>query len=587
MRSPIPFLMTIEDAGDGGPQTRRALAIVSSALALLLVIAGLAIGPASARAGTWNIYPTITNATGSDAPTCSGGSAGGCIVQESAGIVDGNWTSSPAGGNRWLANGSSDYPNFDAPHLAEGADGYWAYTMPDGSQFSIAAEDDQGFTDLTNQAYAGCGVKPGSGPSGSGYTCLARYPSGTNGDPSSSNFRPTFTFSSAAGPVQQYTAAGQVCSTTTGQALCGAGLQCGPVNTKDINGMDCVKQAAAPGVAQWSPTDPNNPMWLNFVNLGDSPVMMANLNYIPLAWESGTGPNYTLGCTMQGKGDTCSLPTTGACSVSSSSCGSDAIVMIPQNGWYAGSVMVMQQAVIPFEMADDLGAQLDQVIQSVIWHAFSSVPQPSAPSEAAIVKPRITKLRASAAKTTKQTKASKAKDDEAEKTKKAKDGKAQSRATKKAKARKASGVEVTYRNIGKARSVLTFAQERPGVRQGGKCIAATAKGKRRSGASCRRWVTLPGVAERTSTHAVWTPNGGKACPKAAKPGPKKGGRCQQRVAIRGHQQHQDVAGVNRVSVTKLGGRKLAAGRYRVTVRSLAGTARSAPASTTFRIGKAS
>lgn len=562
MRSPIPFLMTIETADVGGPEARRTLAIVSGVLALLLTIAGLAIGPPSARAGTWNISPTITNATGSDAPTCSGGSAGGCIVQESAGIVDGNWTSSPAGGNRWLANGSSDHPNFDAPYLAEGADGYWAYTMPDGSQFSIAAEDDQGITDLTNQAYPGCGIKQGSGPSPEGFTCLATYPSGTNGDPSSSNFKPTFTFSSYGGEQPAFTAAGQTCSTTTGATLCGAGLQCAEVqHNMPVN---CKGQTAAPGTGQWSPSDPNNPMWLNFVNLGDSPVMMANLAFIPLVEGWGSGPNYTQACTMQSKGDSCALRTLGGCSISKASCGSDAIQMIPQNGWSAGSVMVMQQAEITTGMLNDLGGQLDSVIEGVIWHAFSSVPQPSGE----IVAPRITKLRASAAKPADGGKT----------------GKAKSRA---AKASTDPSVRITYRNVRDARSVLTFAQERTGLRQGGKCVAATASAKRRGGASCKRWVTLPGVKARTSSHQLWTPKGGKACPKAAKPGPKKGGRCQQRVDLRGHRQQHDVAGVNRVTVTKVGGRKLTAGRYRVSVRSLAGTATSAQASTTFRIGKAS
>lgn len=486
---------------------------------------------------------------------------------ESAGIVDGDWTSTPDGGNRWLPNGSSDHPNFDAPHLAEGADGYWAYSMPDGSLFSIAAEDDQGVTDATNEAYAGCGVAPGRGPAPEGTTCLASYPSGTNGDPSSSDFKPTFTFSSAAGPVPAHTAAGQVCSTTSGSARCGAGLQCAPVDTNRVGGVACKDQASAPGAGQWSPTDPNNPMWLNFVNLGDSPVMMANLNIIPLTEGWGSGPNYTLACTMQNKGDSCALMTSGGCSVwKAPNCGSDAIQMIPQNGWMAGSVMVMQQAAVTKGMAGNIAGEIDAVIQSVIWHALTSVPQPSPPTppvKGATAKPRITKLRATVTKTKTKTK------------------------TKAAKASAARAVEVTYRNGRPARSVLTFAREQTGIRQGGKCVAATAQAKRRGGAACRRWATLPGVAVRTSTHQLWTPKGNKACPKTAKPGPRNGSRCQQRSELRGHQQNKDTAGVNRVTVSKVGGKRLAAGHYRVSVRSLAGNVTSAQASTTFRIGKAS
>lgn len=534
----------------------------AAAATLLLLAVGLVAVPTAAQAGTWNIYPTITNDTGSDAPTCSGGAPGGCMYLESAGIVDGDWTSTPAGGNRWLPNGSSDSPNFDAPHLAEGADGYWAYSMPDGSLFSIAAEDDQGITDLTNEAYAGCGVAPGNGPAPEGTTCLASYPPGTNGDPSSSNFRPSFTFSSYAGETPPATAAGQVCSTTTGATLCGAGLQCAPVDVNKTGGVACKDQAVAPGAGQWSPTDQNNPTWLNFVNLGDSPVMMANLNIIPLVEGWGSGPNYTLACTMQSKGDSCALMTSGGCSVwKPPHCGSDAIQMIPQNGWSAGSVMVMQQAVITQGMADNLGGQLDSVIESVIWHAISSPTQPSAPSSGEAVKPRITKLRASATTP-----------------------KAATRASRK---RPARAVQVTYRNARSARSVLTFSREERGLRQGGRCVAATAKAKRRGGASCKRWVTLPGVATRTTSHELWSPKGNKACPKGAKRGPKNGSRCQQKSQLRGHQQHKDVAGVNRVTVSKVGGKRLAAGRYRVAVRSLAGNVKSSQVSTTFRIGKAS
>ncbi|MFA4929515.1 MAG: hypothetical protein WC558_13435 [Patulibacter sp.] len=532
-------------------------------MALFLTIVGLTFGPAAAQAGTWDIFPTITNQTGSDAPTCSGGASGGCMYLQSAGIVDGDWKSTPAGGNRWLPNGSSDNPNFDAPHLAEGADGYWAYSMPDGSLFSIAAEDDQGVTDLTNEAYAGCGVAPGKGPAPEGTTCLATYPPGTNGDPSSSDFKPQFTFYSYGGPTPPFTAAGQVCSTTTGSTRCGAGFQCAPVDTGRVGGVGCRDQAAAPGAGQWSPTDPNNPMWLNFVNLGDSPVMMANLNTIPLTEGWGSGPNYTLACTMQNKGDSCAFMTSGGCSMwKAPNCGSDAIQMIPQDGWTTGSVMVMQQASVTKGMAEDLAGEIDAVIQSVIWHALTSPTAPSAPS-GETVKPRITKLRASIVPAVKKAKAAKA------------------------KSSTAPAVQVAYRNAARARSVLTFARETPGLRQGGRCVAATAKAKQRGGASCKRWTTLPGVATRTSTHELWTPKGGKACPKAAQRGPKKGSRCQQRSSLRGHQQNADVAGVNRVTVSKVGGKKLAAGRYRVSVRSLAGTVKSAQTATTFRIGKAS
>lgn len=541
---------------------------------VLCAVAWLAVAPSSSQAGTWNIYPTVTNATGSTAANCANPGEQGCMFLESSGLVDGDWTppsGRPAGGLRQLPASSGptvganvDYPYFDAPHLAEGADGYFAYAMPDGSEFSFVAEDDQGVTDLTNEAYAGCGAKQGQGPVA--YTCLAAYPAGTNGDPSSSDFKPSFTFYPNVGTAAPFTAAGQVCSTTTGSALCGAGLQCAPVNPNVVGGISCGDQAPAPGTGQWSPTDPNNPMWLNFVNTGDSPVMMANLNTIPLTQPRGSGPNDTLACTMQSKGDSCAFMTSGGCSQwKPPHCGSDAISMTTLNGWSTGSVMVMQQASVPKRMADDLSGQLNAEIESMIWHAFSSVHQPSAPtSEAANAgQPQITNLRASTAAAG-----------------------AGARAASKAKPAKAkatpNAVQVSYRNTRVARSVLTVARERPGVRRGGRCVAPTRK-TRTGGKRCPRWVDLPGVGTKTSTHTVWTPRGNRPCPADAKRGPKNGGRCQQRKALRGHQQHRDRPGTNRVAITRVGGKRLAAGRYRVTVSSLAGTAQGGPAATTFRI----
>lgn len=540
----------------------------AAAIAVLCALAWLAVAPSSSQAGTWNIYPTITNATGSTAANCASAGDQGCIFLESSGLVDGDWTPPsglPAGGLRQLpANGGAnvDRPNFDAPHLAEGADGYFVYAMPDGSEFSLAAEDDQGVTDLTNEAYAGCGAKPGQGPVA--YTCLAAYPAGTNGDPSSSDFKPSFTFYPNVGMTAPFTAAGQVCSTTTGSALCGAGLQCAPVNPKITGGIACYNQAPAPGTGQWSPTDPNNPMWLNFVNTGDSPVTMANLNTIPLIPGGGPGPNDTLACTMQNKGDSCAFMTSGGCSQwKPPHCGSDAISMTTLNGWSEGSVMVMQQASVPKVMADDLGGQLNAEIESIIWHEFSSVHQPSAPTSGAISgQPQITSLRASTVATGAGARA-------------ASKGKP-------AKAKAKPAVQVSYRNTRAARSVLTVARERPGVRRGGRCVAPRRK-TGTSGKRCTRWVDLPGVGTKTSTHNVWTPRGDRPCPATAKRGPKNGGRCQQRNALRGHQQHRDRAGANRVAITRVGGKRLAAGRYRVTVSSLAGTAKGRPAATTFRI----
>jgi hypothetical protein len=531
--------------------------VVRAALVLLATLASLTIGSASAHAGTWNIFPSIENVTGSSAPTCPSGIAGqGCIVLESAGIVDGDWTSSPAGGNRGVPSGSSDQPNFDAPHLAEGADGYWAYEMPDGSQFSLVAEDDQGVVDAVNQAYPGCGVAPGQGPSPEGFTCLASYPPGTNGRPSSSSFRPVFRFYSYGGMAPPFTAAGQVCSTTTGSALCAAGEAC---DTNYTGILNCRTKAPVSGTGQLSPTDPNNWMWLNFVNLGDSPVTMMNLASVS---ADNPPPHYLEQCTMQSKGDTCALQTSGGCAMSSSNCGSDAITMTVGGGATNGSVMVMQQAEVPVDMAEDWISTFDTALENAIWSIWTDGPPcpQECDSRQAPRKTRISKLRAAAT------------------------------TVRAAKDRRAPAVRVSYRtagNVRKARSVLTFARERAGVRRGGKCVVPGTGSAGSTGTPCKAWVDLPGVSTRASIRTLWTPERGRSCPKSAQRGPKNGSRCQQRVTLDGHQQHRDVAGVNRVTVSKVNGRKLAPGRYRVTVRSLSGARKSAAVSTRFRIGKAS
>lgn len=528
----MPRMTTTNPAG-GGRGTLRVPAAVRAAFALFLAILGLTLGPAAVQAGTWTIYPNVVNNTGSTVDNCPAGVAGqGCIFRDSLGILDGNWTKEPVPALPASANLNGDKSTFIAPNFAEGADGYVAYRMPDASQFSIVAEDDQGFTDALNQAYPGCGVSPGGGPSG--FTCLATYPPLKEpGVPSSSDFVPNFMFFANDGSAP-YTAAGQVCSTTSTSVMCTTGLEC------TNSGLGCTNRVSAgASVGQWSPTDPNNWMWLNLKNIGNTSVTVTNLG----SWR-GHGPHGAEQCVMDENGDTCAFLTSGGCAIGTQWCGSDAIQMTVNDGQSGGSVMVMQQAEVPVDMAEDWSAEMSSSLQGSIWGALEDG------ATEAVSAPRITKLRASTAAT-------------------------------RAKAKKAPEVRVSYRNSRPARSVLTVARERAGVRSGTRCVARTKKTPQ-GAKSCKRWANLPGVGTKTSSRFVWTPSKGKACTKPAKGNAKRG--CRQVTTLRGHQQNRDRAGVNRVTISRVAGKKLAPGRYRLTARSLAGRVKGPAASTTFRIG---
>lgn len=319
--------------------------------------------------------------------------------------------------------------------------------------------------------------------------------------------------------------------------MCTTGLAC--TNT----GLGCTKRVTAGASSgQWSPTDPNNWMWLNLKNLGDTPVTVTNLG----SWR-GLGPHGAEQCVVDAGGGTCSFLTSGGCAVAAEWCGPDAIQMTVNGGKSNGSVMVMQQAEVPVDMAEDWSAEFAASLQGSIWGALQDG------ATEGVSAPRITKLRASTAAT-------------------------------RAKVRKAPEVRVSYHNSREARSVLTVAQERSGVRSGARCVARTTKTPK-GAKSCKRWVNLPGVGTKASSRFVWTPSKGKACSKPAK-GDRKSG-CRRVATLRGHQQNRDRVGVNRVTLSRVAGKKLAAGRYRLTARSLAGRVKGPSASTTFRIGSGS
>lgn len=247
-----------------------------SVTALLAAAAVLAVAAAPARAGTWYINPTIRNETQSPLQEpCGGGHSdwAGCAILTASGVDDGEFTADRYGGTGGRhtlpaecdplgsycgGSGTSvpniDEPSFIAPHEDEGADGYFVYTMPDGSHFGMAAQDnEEGIHKAA--AFAQCGGANGESDS---FACLARYPSGTETEPENSPFDPEFIFTPVADA--QYTAAGQRCTVPEGATnyTCAAGKGCHGTRS------ECQQYTGG----SLSPTDPGEYMYLNFYDAG-------------------------------------------------------------------------------------------------------------------------------------------------------------------------------------------------------------------------------------------------------------------------------------------------------------------------------
>jgi hypothetical protein len=100
------------------------------------------------QAATWTINPRIENATGSGVENCAGHQGWtGCVFEEEAWVEGGEFianTYGPISGRHEVPANTEqvDQPSFDAPYFDEGAEGHFAYRMPDGNLYGLLAIDD-------------------------------------------------------------------------------------------------------------------------------------------------------------------------------------------------------------------------------------------------------------------------------------------------------------------------------------------------------------------------------------------------------------------------------------------------------------
>jgi hypothetical protein len=246
-----------------------ALASLVCALALL--------GAAQlSQAATWYINPHIKNATGSGTENCAGHQGWtGCILEEENWVEGGEFVANPDGpiGGRHEVSSNfepEDQPAFDAPHFDEGAEGHFAYRMPDGNLYGLLAIDDTNGLGVFPTAMPLCSSLPGSVQT---YACLATQESGNKTDPSSEHFNPEFTFTPLTSAA--FTAAGQRCVVPAYQTIdCTAG-----------NG--------------WSPLDTGAYMFLQFEALSSSGEVTVS---------ESTRPGHDE-CNLTGTGSKCELTT--------------------------------------------------------------------------------------------------------------------------------------------------------------------------------------------------------------------------------------------------------------------------------------
>lgn len=210
--------------------------VVALSLAVLLSIGYVGaiaypVGVRPARAAaTWNIYPTISNQTGSTAANCPSGTAGsGCILSSNTRVVDGRWLTAPLPA---LANGASQAIHFNAPYFGKGADAHVTYSMPSGTKIDVHVSDQVSFG--TGVPYTTCRS------SASDFRCQTTV---QNRSQSAYTTRVVFV------PADQATvASNQRCAFNSlrGSSNCTATMQFGPVRSPTLVTVRTAIRAFAP-----------------------------------------------------------------------------------------------------------------------------------------------------------------------------------------------------------------------------------------------------------------------------------------------------------------------------------------------------
>jgi hypothetical protein len=304
----------------------------SRAFALATLLCALAfLGAAQlSQAATWYVNPRIENATGSTTENCAGHQGWtGCVLEEEGWVEDGEFIANPygaTGGRHEVATNTEavDQPSFDAPYFDEGAEGHFAYRMPDGNLYGLLAIDDTNGLGLYPTAMPLCSSLPGQIQT---YACLATEEGTDKTDPSSEHFDPEFAFT----PL-------------TAAAVTAAGQRC------VVPGYSTVDCTAGNG---WSPLDTGAYMFLQFEELSSSSSVTVS---------DSTRPGHEE-CSLGGTGSKCELTTYPESSDS---------LEVANHGAATAEVVVLAEGEEPKDLATEEKAGLVGLIAEALAEALKA-----------------------------------------------------------------------------------------------------------------------------------------------------------------------------------------------------------------------
>jgi hypothetical protein len=299
------------------------------ALASLLCALAFLGAAQMSQAATWYVNPRIENATGSTTENCAGHEGWtGCVLEEEGWVEDGEFIANPygaTGGRHVVATNTEavDQPSFDAPYFDEGAEGHFAYRMPDGNLYGLLAIDDTNGLGIYPTAMPLCSSQPGAIQ---GYACLATQEGSDKTDPSNEHFNPEFAFTPLTSAA--FTAAGQRCV---------------------VPGYSTVDCTAGNG---WSPLDTGAYMFLQFEELSSSSVTVSD----------STHPGHEE-CSLGGSGSKCELTTYPESSNS---------LEVANHGAATAEVVVLAEAEEPKDLATEEKAGLIGLIAEALAEALKA-----------------------------------------------------------------------------------------------------------------------------------------------------------------------------------------------------------------------
>jgi hypothetical protein len=314
-------------------QSRRRPALSTSrAFALASLLCALAfLGAAQlSQAATWYVNPRIENATGSGTENCAGHQGWtGCVLEEEAWVEGGEFVANPYGpvsGRHELPTNTEpvDQPSFGAPYFDEGAEGHFAYRMPDGNLYGLLAIDDTNGLGLYPTAMPLCSSQPGKIQT---YACMATEEVADKTEPSSKNFNPEFTFTPLG--AAPFTAAGQRCV------------------VPGYSTVDCT------GGNGWSPLDTGAYMFLQFEELSSSTEVVVSDSTRP-------GNNE---CRLGGTGSKCEVTTYP---------GSSGTLEVANHGEASAEVVVLAEGEEPKNLATEEKAALIGIIAEALAEALKA-----------------------------------------------------------------------------------------------------------------------------------------------------------------------------------------------------------------------